>query len=328
MNGLYDGMAEGYQMTASGNGTLSTLSVYVDTATTATKLFVGLYSDNNGHPGSRLTGGNSAAFKKAAWNTVAVSPVNIAAGSKYWFVLLGTGGLMKFRQKAIAGGWIDELNSIRTLTSLPDTWATGTIYSAGALTSVYGSGVTSAPPAATSILSVSPAAFNWTAKVGTATLVPASVSITNTGTGPLAFSGVSDQPWLAISSGSGTTPATLQLLPSANGLVAGAYTGHVRLTGGGTTKTVTVVLNITALPPVQHTVSLSWQAPTVKVTSYSLYRSTIQGGSYGMLASAIGGTSYSDQSAQSGTPYYYVVSAVDSQGRESKYSNEFKVTIP
>ena len=328
VNGLYDGMAEGYQMTASGNGTLSTLSVYVDTATTATNLFVGLYSDNNGHPGSRLTGGNSAAFKKAAWNTVAVSPVNIAAGSKYWFVLLGTGGLMKFRQKAIAGGWIDELNSIRTLTSLPDTWATGTIYSAGALTSVYGSGVTSAPPAATSILSVSPAGFNWTAKVGTATLVPASVSITNTGTGPLAFSGVSDQPWLAISSGSGTTPATLQLLPSANGLVAGTYTGHVRLTGGGTTKTVTVVLNITALPPVQHTVSLSWQAPTVKVTSYSLYRSTIQGGSYGMLASAIGGTSYSDQSAQSGTPYYYVVSAVDSQGRESKYSNEFKVTIP
>ena len=113
VNGLYDGMAEGYQMTASGHGTLSTLSVYVDTATTATKLFVGLYSDNNGHPGSRLTGGNSAAFKKAAWNTVAVSPVNIAAGSKYWFVLLGTGGLMKFRQKAIAGGWIDELNSIR-----------------------------------------------------------------------------------------------------------------------------------------------------------------------------------------------------------------------
>ena len=41
-NGLYDGMAEGYQMTASGNGTLSTLSVYVDSAITATNLFVGL----------------------------------------------------------------------------------------------------------------------------------------------------------------------------------------------------------------------------------------------------------------------------------------------
>lgn len=114
VNGLYDGMAEGYQMTASANGTLSTLSVYVDAATTATKLFVGPYSDNNGHPGSRLTGGNPASFQKAAWNTVPVSPVSIAVGIKYWFVLLGTGGLMKFRQKPIA---IDELNSIRTLTS-------------------------------------------------------------------------------------------------------------------------------------------------------------------------------------------------------------------
>jgi fibronectin type 3 domain-containing protein len=120
----------------------------------------------------------------------------------------------------------------------------------------------------------------------------------------------------------------MQILPSANGLAAGSYTGHVTLTGGGTTKTVTVVLSITALPPVQHTVSLSWQVPTVKVVSYSMYRSTIQGGSYGMLASAIGGTSYTDQSAQSGTPYYYVVTAIDSQGRESKFSNEFKAIIP
>ena len=43
---------------------------------------------------------------------------------------------------------------------------------------------------------------------------------------------------------------------------------------------------------------------------------------------AIGGNSYIDQSVQSGTPYYYVVTAVDSQGRESKYSNEIKATIP
>jgi hypothetical protein len=91
VNGLYDGMAEGYQMTAATNGTLTTLSVYVDPATSATKLFVGLYSDSNGHPGTRLTGGNSSAFQKTAWNTIPVPPVSIAAGRKYWFVLLGTG---------------------------------------------------------------------------------------------------------------------------------------------------------------------------------------------------------------------------------------------
>ena len=118
-NGLYDGMAEGYQMTASGNGTLSTLSVYVDSATTATNLFVGLYGDNNGHPGARLTGGNSSTFQKAAWNSIPVPAVSVAAGTKYWFALLGTGGIVKFRQKAVASGWIDELSAVRTLTSLP-----------------------------------------------------------------------------------------------------------------------------------------------------------------------------------------------------------------
>jgi hypothetical protein len=305
VNGISGGTAEGYQITASDNGSLSTLSVYVDATTTATNLFVGLYSDNNGHPGSRLTGGNST-------------------------VLLGTGGLVSFRQKQNpgTGGWVDELNAIKTLTALPATWTTGTVYSKGAWTSVYGSGVTSAPPLTTSILSVSPAGFSWTAKVGTSSVAPASVSITNTGTGSLTFSGATDQPWLAISSAGGTAPATLQILPSTSGLAAGTYTGHVRLTSGGTTKTVTVVLTMTAPPTAQHTVSLVWQAPASKVISYSMYRSTIQGSSYGMVASAIGGNSYIDQSVQSGTPYCYVVTAVDSLGRESKFSNEIKAAIP
>jgi hypothetical protein len=42
VNGLYGGIAEGYQMTAATNGTLATLSVYVDAATRATNLFVGI----------------------------------------------------------------------------------------------------------------------------------------------------------------------------------------------------------------------------------------------------------------------------------------------
>jgi fibronectin type 3 domain-containing protein len=86
---------------------------------------------------------------------------------------------------------------------------------------------------------------------------------------------------------------------------------------------------MTAPPPVQHMVLLSWHAPTAgKVVSYSMYRSSIKGGSYGLLASAIGGTAYTDQSAQSGTPYYYVVTAVDNQGRESVYSDEMRAAIP
>ena len=97
--------------------------------------------------------------------------------------------------KAIAGGWIDELNAVKTLSPLPPTWTTGTIYAAGAWASVHGSGLTSAAPEATSILSVIPTGLSWTAKVGASNLAPAIVSITNAGTGSLTFAGVSDQLW-------------------------------------------------------------------------------------------------------------------------------------
>jgi fibronectin type 3 domain-containing protein len=80
---------------------------------------------------------------------------------------------------------------------------------------------------------------------------------------------------------------------------------------------------------VPHSVSLAWQGTgTANVISYSLYRSTVSGGSYGLLASALSTASYDDQSVQSATIYYYVVTAVDDQGRESAFSNETRASVP
>ena len=142
------------------------------------------------------------------------------------------------------------------------------------------------------------------------------------------FTGVSDQSWLALSASSGTAPSTLQVSPSITALKAGNYTGHVTLTGGGVSKIVTVALTVTA-PPVQHTIALSWKPSAgTNVVSYRMYRSTIAGSSYAMLSSAIGGASYTDQSVQAATSYYYVVTAVDDQGRESAYSSEIRAVVP
>ena len=333
VNGLPSGMAESYQMTAATSGTLNSLSAYVDASTSATNLLVGMYSDSNGHPDTLLTSGSTTQFKKATWNTIPVPPIAITAGAKYWFSLLGTGGYMKFRQKQGSGGWINELNSVSGLASLPSRWTSGTVYPSGALTSVYGSGiagaVTSTPPPVTApVLAINTTSLNFAAQAGASSVAPAALSITNTGTGTLSFTGTSDQTWLGLSPASGTTPATLAVSPSTTGLKAGTYTGHVTLTGGGTTKTVTVVLTITSIP-VQHSVALAWKAGTNShVVSYSLYRSTISGSSYALAASAIGGVTYNDQSVQPATTYYYVVTAVDDQGRESGYSGESRATIP
>jgi hypothetical protein len=177
------------------------------------------------------------------------------------------------------------------------------------------------------VLSVSPASLSFTAQSGSSTLTSASVSITNTGAGSLTFTAVSDQPWLTLSANSGTAPSTLQVRVSATGLKAGTYTGRVTLSGAGVVKTVTVALTITS-PLGSHSVALSWMSGAASGVSYSLYRSTNIGGSYGLLSSAIGGATYSDPSVQSGTTYYYVVTAVDSQGRESGYSNEIRAIVP
>lgn len=188
------------------------------------------------------------------------------------------------------------------------------------------SGTGSAP--ATSSLAVSPTSLTFAGQSGASNLTPASVSITNTGAGTLAFTGASDQPWLVLSATSGTAPSTLQVIATITGLKAGSYTGHVTLAGGGVTKTVTAVLTVTS-PPVQHSVSLSWKASTnTHVVSYNVYRSTISGSSYGLSASALGSPSYTDQTVQSGATYYYVVTAVDDQGRESTYSNQTNTPIP
>jgi len=85
----------------------------------------------------------------------------------------------------------------------------------------------------------------------------------------------------------------------------------------------------TAVPPVAHNVSLTWNGSTSSgVTGYNLMRGTQSGGPYTKVNSAtISGTTYNDSSVVSGQKYYYVVTAVSSSG-QSAYSNETPAQIP
>jgi hypothetical protein len=70
-------------------------------------------------------------------------------------------------------------------------------------------------------------------------------------------------------------------------------------------------------------VSLSWNASS-GATSYHVKRGTTSGGPYTQIG-APASTSYSDTTVTNGTPYYYVVSAVNSSG-ESANSSEVSAT--
>jgi len=63
-------------------------------------------------------------------------------------------------------------------------------------------------------------------------------------------------------------------------------------------------------------VSLTWVAST-GVTSYNVKRATVSGGPYATIASNIAAAAYSDQGLTNGTPYYYVVSALNAAGESA-----------
>ena len=87
---------------------------------------------------------------------------------------------------------------------------------------------------------------------------------------------------------------------------------------------------VTPPPPTQHNVSLSWNASTTSGVQYNIYRGTQHTGPYPIKlnSSPQATTTFTDSTIQSGTTYYYVVTAVDSNQQESDYSNEALATIP
>jgi len=80
--------------------------------------------------------------------------------------------------------------------------------------------------------------------------------------------------------------------------------------------------------PTQHHVDLHWNPGSNADASYNAYRSVTSGGPYAPIATSLTGVTYSDWTVKSGTTYYYVVTAVDSQGRESGYSGEATAAVP
>src|SRR5262245_4119409 len=151
------GQAEAFNSTATASGTVVSLSIYVDAGSTATKLTVGLYADSAGKPGTLLTQGSLNSPLAGAWNTVTVPTVQVTSGATYWIAILapaGSGGTLKFRDQS--AGSRSETSASKTLTSLPSTWATGTVYLDSPL-AAYASASGLIQP----ILAVSPASLSF-----------------------------------------------------------------------------------------------------------------------------------------------------------------------
>jgi hypothetical protein len=122
------GQAEAFPFKAAHSGTATSAHVYIDYHSSARTLIVGLYANAGGHPGALLAAGAAAYPSARAWNTVSLAPAQLASGSTYWLAVLGTGGTLRYRDRA-NGPCLAETSAQTSLGALPAAWSTGTAYS-------------------------------------------------------------------------------------------------------------------------------------------------------------------------------------------------------
>ena len=90
------------------------------------------------------------------------------------------------------------------------------------------------------------------------------------------------------------------------------------------------VVTVRRVDPVLHKVQLSWKASTSKhLAGYNVYRGTRSGGPYKKINDSLDpSTEYTDLHVVAGYKYYYVATAVNLKGQESKYSKQVEAVIP
>ncbi|HEV2500517.1 MAG TPA: choice-of-anchor D domain-containing protein, partial [Terriglobia bacterium] len=109
---------------------------------------------------------------------------------------------------------------------------------------------------------------------------------------------------------------------------AGNVTGDLSIVSNAANSPT--VVSLSAMGANKHSVSLSWTASTSQgITGYNVYSGSVSGGPYTKLnTSLVTSTTYTDSAAQAGQTYYYVTTAVDSQGVESADSNQAAAVVP
>lgn len=187
---------------------------------------------------------------------------------------------------------------------------------------------------ATRTLSLSASSLNFGNQMvsGSSTL---GVTVKNTGNSSVSISqvGVSGA---GFGIGGGFIGATIAAGQSATlnvvfaPTLTGSVTGKVTITSNASNSPNSVATSGTGVSNTAHWVALDWAASTSSgVVGYYVYRSTVSGSSYSRInSSPTAATQYTDGTVSSGKTYYYVVTAVTSNGTESARSSQTTAVIP
>jgi hypothetical protein len=160
------------------------------------------------------------------------------------------------------------------------------------------------------------------------------LTLTNTGNTKITVSQITEN-GAGFSLSGASTPVTLATGQSMTfGVVfspsaSGNDNGSVTVASTATGYPRSVALSGAGIQAAIHSVQLNWNPSASTVVGYNVYRSTLNGSAYSKINSGLlPALAYEDASVQSGTTYYYVVTAVDSSGDESADSNQATAVIP
>jgi hypothetical protein len=196
--------------------------------------------------------------------------------------------------------------------------------------SLSGTGTSSAP-----VVSLSPTSLAFGNQPVQMTSSPHTVTLTNTGNATLSITSLTTTGANASDFAEADTCGS-SVAAGANCTIAVLFTPAA---GGTRTAALSIADNASGSP---HTVSLSgtgshytllsWSANTVVgILGYNLFRGTASGGesSTPLNSTLISDTTYMDEQVAAGATYYYVVTAVASDGvTQSANSNEAEATVP
>ena len=143
------GVAKAYRFTAPSTGQVDRLNVYLDGASTASKVEVGLYSGSDSSAGTRRGWCVISSPQANAWNRCSFTAYSISAGAYYWLALLhpsGSSGKLQYREGQVSGAPASYLSRNRSLPSLPSTWTNASRSSGAYQASIYADQAGSPPP--------------------------------------------------------------------------------------------------------------------------------------------------------------------------------------
>jgi hypothetical protein len=279
------GMAKAFPVTAYSSGQVNSLSLFLDSTNTAPTVWVGIYSNDYGHPKRLLSQAVIPQPVPGRWNSVQIPAVQVKQWRRYWIALLGLNGQIEFRDGT--SNCYSETSQQSTLTSLPASWSTGSQWSS-CVASMFGSGGASGnvsvtvSPTSTSLQTgqqtqftatvsgTTNTAVTWTTSGGTVTTGGLYTAPTTAGTYTVTATSAADstRSSSAIVTVSQSTQVSISVSP-----------GTASLQGGGQQQ-------FTAIVSGTSNTGVTWSASGGTVTTGGLYTAPTTAGTYAVTATS------------------------------------------